>query len=178
VKWPRGDGVGPAIDTAKTRADFAADEYSDTVGLRKAMRGALVAERLFGDEADAMLNTWELSYFKSPGTRLFFIVPRAWTERVLPLTIKREGNALPPERIVRAMVGRIELLTPEHRALLNAIAHPPAGLSGKERLKAQLDAYRDLGRFRDAIILLATRSSTEYFQELIASQQISSFETR
>jgi hypothetical protein len=36
------------------------------------MKESLMQAGLFAEEADAMLNTWELSYFKSPGWRLFF----------------------------------------------------------------------------------------------------------
>ena len=65
-----------------TPAEFAGADYSSANldKLRGEMRVALKEEGLFLDEADALLNTWELSYFKSAGLRLFFMVPRA--ERV------------------------------------------------------------------------------------------------
>jgi hypothetical protein len=46
-----------------------------------------VANGLFADEAQALLDTWEISYFKSAGLRVFFIVPRAWTDYYLPLKV-------------------------------------------------------------------------------------------
>jgi hypothetical protein len=137
------------------------------------MRLALVDEGLVGDEADAMLNTWEVSYFKSPGARVFCVVPRAWTDRVLPLSISREGKALPDRQIVRAMIGRLELITPQQRDLIKTVATPPAGLSAKETLDAQLEAYRALGRFRDALILdEARRKPTDALTTLIDYQSL------
>ena len=83
---------------------------------KASLRSALVAEGLFEDEAQALLNTWELSYFKSPGLRVFFLVPRAWTDFYLPLDISV------PADLNRVMVGRIELVTPGQRNLLRQIA--------------------------------------------------------
>src|SRR5207248_1916214 len=66
------------------------------------------------------LNTWEVSYFKRPGLRLFYMVPQSWTEHAMPLRVSE--SAL----IRRAMVGRIEIVTPEQRNLLRQIAAGPA----------------------------------------------------
>ena len=165
---------------AHAQASFAESDYAaDTSSLRKEMHAALVSEGLFDDEATAMLKTWELSYFKSPGTRLFFTVPQGWTDRVLPLTLSQ------PADVTRVMVGRIELITPRHRELLGKIAAGPvpnlkevvgamaklqadparretynALASGRGDGKALgvtippiYQAYLDLGRFRTAMVL-------------------------
>jgi hypothetical protein len=161
-------------------ADYAADASA----LRKEMHAALVSEGLFDDEATAMLKTWELSYFKSPGTRLFFTVPQGWTDRVLPLTLSQ------PADVTRVMVGRIELVTPRHRESLAKIAAGPvpnlkevvaamaklqtdparreqynALASGRGNVKDLgvavppiYQAYLDLGRFRTAMVLDAAGS--------------------
>ena len=99
-------------------AKFSDEQYSsqNLVKLRSEMREALIADGLFADEADAMLNTWELSYFVSPGQRLFYILPRSWTDAVLPLSLSV------PAEIIRVMVGRIELVTPRQRQLIDQIA--------------------------------------------------------
>jgi len=104
---------------AHTPATFAADEFDshNLDKLKVSLQMALVADGLFADEAQALLNTWELSYFKSPGLRVFFLVPRAWTDFYLPLEI-----SLPAE-LQRVMVGRIELVTPEQREKLQEISH-------------------------------------------------------
>ncbi|MBW3597783.1 MAG: hypothetical protein KY475_10970 [Planctomycetes bacterium] len=157
---------------------FSTEAYSprNLAHLRKSMKAALIADGLFADEAEAMLETWELGYFKSPGVRLFFLLPRAWTDAVLPLELSHEAE------VVRTMVGRIELVTPQHRRLLERISHAPlTSLDWYEHaMKAASDhgdplrqlwegrtrfadlgvtpppEYRDylaLGRFRNALIL-------------------------
>ncbi|CAN5520096.1 hypothetical protein BH10PLA1_BH10PLA1_07600 [soil metagenome] len=109
----------PAVPDGNIYDFIPLDDYSaeNLLKLRTAMRSALVADGLFADEADAMLNTWEASYFKSPGLRVFYIVPPAWTDKVLPLKVSI------PAKITRVMVGRIELVTPEQQALLGTISN-------------------------------------------------------
>lgn len=77
---------------------------AENVGrFRSSLRDALIANGLFADEAEAMLNTWERAYFRSQGTRIMFIVPTAWLDRYLPLTVSV------PAEIVRVYIGRIDL---------------------------------------------------------------------
>lgn len=103
----------------RTPADFAPGDFSraNLAQLKAQLKAALMAAGLFADEADALLNTWEVSYFKSPGLRVFFLVPRTWTDFYLPLEIS------PPSDLRRVMVGRIELVTPRQRDLLDEISH-------------------------------------------------------
>ena len=147
--------------------------------LRKSMHRAITSAGLYRDEATAMLNTWELSYFKSSGMRLFYVLPEAWTDHQLPLEISK------PAEVKRIMIGRVELVTSEQEQALAAIAAGPVSkpdwlksglgeLPEKERAAlfndiktgakslARLDhldvpadyrAYLRLGRFRDAIVL-------------------------
>jgi hypothetical protein len=169
----RADGTSAfrPIDLAakrpETSATFADGDYKpDTTALRAAMHGALVSDGLYPDEAEAMLNTWEESYFKNAGTRVFFLVPRTWTDAVLPLTVKSAGDAVSSERMVRTMVGRVELVTPQHRELLKFVANPPGKF-------AQLGAYRDLGRFRDALVISESlRKPTTPLAKLMQEQLI------
>ncbi len=71
--------------------------------LRASLKKALLAQGLFADEAEAMLNTWKASYFQKAGLRVFYIVPRAWTDYFLPLEFSV------PARVNRVIVGRIDL---------------------------------------------------------------------
>jgi hypothetical protein len=82
-------------------ADFQPEKLA---GLRGSLKRALIKEGLFADEAEAMLNTWKHSYFEKPGLRVFYIVPRAWTDHFLPLRLSV------PARVNRVIVGRIDLL--------------------------------------------------------------------
>ena len=101
---------------------FATTDFStaNLTKLKSSMHDALVKEGLYDDEATAMLKTWELSYFKSPGLRFFYIVPRAWVDHVLPLKING-----PPTEITRVMVGRIELITDAQKAALARLSTGP-----------------------------------------------------
>jgi hypothetical protein len=146
----------------RTTASFAKTEYGSAnfLKLRDSLKAALVSEGLFDDEAQALLKTWEVSYFKSPGMRVFFLCPRAWTDYYLPLQISL------PAQINRVMVGRIELVTPEQRGKLQKLAAfspgviQEQGLQWLARWHASLDhapetyqTYLDLGRFRNALVL-------------------------
>ncbi|HLZ11541.1 MAG TPA: hypothetical protein VKP58_03050, partial [Candidatus Acidoferrum sp.] len=65
-----------------------------------------VTEGLHPDEARAMLTTWNDSWFEE-GTRLLYVVPRAFVDRVLPLTIHPA-----PASTTRVFIGRMEIVTP------------------------------------------------------------------
>ena len=90
---------------------------SDVSSLRRDLEQILVAEGLFPDEAHAMLETWNDSWFEE-GSRLLYIVPRSFVDGVLPLTIKPA-----PKNITRVFIGRMEIVTPEtERAVETAFA--------------------------------------------------------
>jgi len=84
---------------------FSASDYTPAgaAQLRGSIKKALIAQGLFADEAEAMLNTWKASYFQKPGLRVFYIVPREWTDYFLPLEFSV------PARVTRVIVGRIDL---------------------------------------------------------------------
>ena len=160
-------------------AEFGCKTRSRMRDLRKDMQQALTAHGLYEDEAIAMLNTWAASYFNTPGLRVFFTLPQDWTDRVLPLNVSGYENI----EYVRTMIGRIELVSAELRTLLQKIEaaprssrawfnnwyeknHPESAemvkelAAGSKRLEdfdleppADYQAYMQLGRFRDALIL-------------------------
>jgi hypothetical protein len=84
---------------------FSGGDYTaaGAAQLRLSLKRALIAQGLFADEAEAMLNTWKVSYFQKPGLRVFYIVPREWTDYFLPLELSV------PARVTRVIVGRIDL---------------------------------------------------------------------
>jgi hypothetical protein len=83
---------------------FGDADYRDRGELRQSLSRALIKNGLYADEANAMLNTWQASYFEKPGMRVFYIVPREWTDYFLPLRISQ------PADVTRVIVGRIDLL--------------------------------------------------------------------
>jgi hypothetical protein len=184
VTLTRGTGVLSQVPGAFESADYSLTRLAE---LRKEMHAALMADGLFADEADGLLNTWEVSYFRSHGARLFFMVPKPWTDQVLPL------KASVPAQIERAMIGRLELITPRQRLCLKRIAasqdfstqwyyewmakHPEAAnRNARRRREGDLQslredcvtipdnylAYLQLGRFRNAIVLDAFRRSADF----------------
>ena len=133
------DGEGKTLKTISSH--FAPGDYSEAnqEKLKASLHDALVAEGLFDDEAQALLNTWELSYFKSTGMRVFFLVPRAWTDYYLPL------NVSAPAKIIRVMVGRIELVTPEQRNHLRQIAQISTNVITADATRLHANFYGRLG---------------------------------
>lgn len=181
-RLPAGESHGQTPDRlCMASARFRDQDFSkdNLVVLRTQMHQALVDQGLFADEADGLLNTWELSYFQSPGQRLFYMVPQAWTDAVLPLKLSVNAD------IVRVMVGRIELVTPRQRELMQQIAETPVPdlteVIGKMRALQQdssrreaynalasgrgdssilgvpvpsiYQAFLDLGRFRTSLLM-------------------------
>ncbi len=123
-----------------SKADFSRAKLA---ALKRSMHHRLVSEGLFSDEATAMLNTWQQSYFKSGGERLFFIVPPAWTNYYLPLRISSHPA------VTRVMMGRIELVTPRQSAALKNLF---STRWNQLHMKKAIGDYRSLGRFAYALI--------------------------
>ena len=67
---------------------------------------ALTTAGLYPREAAAMIETWRDSWFEE-GMRVFYLMPRATVDAVLPIHIAPE-----PERLERVFVGRVEVLSP------------------------------------------------------------------
>ncbi|MFA6959755.1 MAG: hypothetical protein WC205_03275 [Opitutaceae bacterium] len=64
-------------------------------------------------EAHAMLATWKESYFDTPGLRVFWVIPRTFTDAILPIKVTPV-----PDKMERVLVGRSEVLTPVFERLL------------------------------------------------------------
>ncbi|MEP6673298.1 MAG: hypothetical protein ABJF10_29375 [Chthoniobacter sp.] len=87
--------------------------------LAAALRAALVRQGLYEKEAAAMVQTWESSWFQERVLRVLYTLPRAWTDRTLPLTITPA-----PKTTERVMVARAEIITPAmENALLSKVVH-------------------------------------------------------
>jgi hypothetical protein len=152
--------------------------------LRLELKAALQADGLYEDEADAMLATWRLSYFDSEGLRVFFVLPRAWTDAQLPLS-----TSVPAE-VTRVMLGRVELISAHQESALKSLYElpatafdvPPLYYQDQSVLKLMRDGatshaelyravgrpvpealrlYESLGRFRDALLAHEMRSASD-----------------
>lgn len=74
--------------------------------LRQDLERALVDLGLYPREAAAMVATWRDSWFEA-GTRVFYILPQAAVDEILPLSIDPK-----PVDVKRVFVGRLEVITP------------------------------------------------------------------
>lgn len=104
----RGDKVGYRLGGAVAKETVLdPPELTGNVDdLGRELVGMLVAQGLYGDEAQAMVETWRGSWFEE-GSRLIYIVPERFVNGILPLSIQPA-----PAQIARVFVGRLELVTP------------------------------------------------------------------
>ena len=117
----------------------------DLKDLRGELKALLISDGLYEKEAEAMLNTWRDSWFEE-GLRIFYLVPRKTTDTVLPIDIDPQ-----PASLVRVLVGRTELVTPEMEnkviAQLKILNGPSASV--RETALKEINRY---GRFAESIL--------------------------
>jgi hypothetical protein len=108
------------------------------------LKKGLIAQGLYEKEAEAMIQTWREAWFEE-GLRVFYIVPRAVTDAVLPIAIEPK-----PTELVRVLVGRIELITPEMeegiRSLVEMFTTVP-----QQRDRA-VEGLKRYGRFAEPVL--------------------------
>jgi hypothetical protein len=69
------------------------------------LEASLVSSGLYPEEARAMLESWKDSWFQE-GSRLIYIVPNSFVDKILPLSIEPQ-----PAAVRRVFVGRMEILS-------------------------------------------------------------------
>ena len=132
-------GVIPPMDQAQPLAEFTR-KISDDLTARLAESG------LFAKEARAMVNTWANSYFQTDGIRVLFVLPQSWTDAFIPMNVEPQ-----PRKIVRVMVGRLEMLSADRQRSAEAAIGKLVSRDSSERALA----YRFLheqGRYVEPII--------------------------
>jgi hypothetical protein len=108
-----------------------------------AMAAALAKEGLYAREASAMVNTWKDSWFEEDGVRVLYVLPRAWTDRTLPIELKPS-----PKELVRVMVGRLEMLIPATERALT-LEFEKAKTGDVAALNEARETLKGLGRFAE-----------------------------
>lgn len=104
----RGGAIGIATVDPRNSEQLARPTLDDDLEAAiDLVETRLVDSGLRPAEADAMIETWRGDWFE-PGLRVIYLLPRAETDAMLPLTLTP-----PPQELVRTMVGRIEVITPE-----------------------------------------------------------------
>lgn len=104
----RGEKVGYRIGgaVAKETALDPPELNGNVDDLGRELVGMLLAQGLYLDEAQAMVETWQGSWFEE-GSRLIYVLPEKVVNGILPLSIQPA-----PTQISRVFVGRLELVTP------------------------------------------------------------------
>ena len=158
ARWLAVDKLQPG----ETRVvSLAAAPGADTATLAAALRTALIGDGLYEKEAAAMVKTWETSWLGERGLRVLYTLPRAWTERTLPLAITPA-----PKTTERVMVGRAEIITPVmEQALLGTAERYLAGPAA-ERAQVVADTRAlGFGRFTEPTlrrVMMAAKRSPEF----------------
>jgi hypothetical protein len=130
--------------------------------LLAAMERSLVAQGLFPKEAAAMMKTWNASWIEE-GLRVFYLLPRAATDRILPLEL-----APAPRSIERVFVGRAEILTPDRVSEILVAAERFAQGYGRADAVA---ALRRHGRFAEPLL----REALLHYPDRVANPDLMGF---
>ena len=141
-------GVIPSMDQARPVKEVAEQIADD-------LEGRLVASGLYRKEAKAMVNTWRSSYFQTEGIRALFVLPQSWTDQFIPMDIRPK-----PRELVRVMVGRLELLTPERERLAEAAVLALASPDSARRLAA-FETLQAQGRYVEPIVRRVFKTSSD-----------------
>lgn len=158
----------PEVAAAGVAELTVPDQLATADELGDRLAEVLVATGLYEKEARAMVRTWQSSWFNEPGARLFYLVPRRLTDEIIPLTVDPA-----PDEVVRVLVGRMEVLTPEKGdRLRRTIDSLGTCLSIEaEPLRSELDA---LGRFAEpALASLRDQTDDLALREAIGRVQVS-----
>ena len=154
AQWARLDGLNPGkrqgwqrVDLDGTGKRLASDELKKQLG--DAMTEALTGQGLFPPEAKAMVKTWSSAWFTEEGLRVLYILPREWTDEILPLKLSEQ-----PCELERVMVGRAEIITPDlQKEIAAQLRLVQSGNSAAQERISQY--YKKLGRFAGPAVQLA-----------------------
>jgi hypothetical protein len=141
-------GVIPSLQGASDISTF-----SRKVGT--VVADCLEASGLYRKEAEAMVNTWRKSYFESDGIRVLFVLPQQWTDSFIPMSVHPK-----PSSLVRVMVGRTELLTPDREARAEAAILNLTSNDAAAREKA-FSFLRSQGRYVEPVVNRMLRTSRD-----------------
>ena len=136
-------------------------ELKKSIG--ETMARALIDTGLYPDEAKAMVKTWSDAWFAEEGVRVLYILPRQWTDEILPLTLNPQ-----PRELVRTMVGRAEIIMPA--AQKEIAAYLKRSNAGDQKAKEWLSDYsKKFGRFAPPAFQLGHQSLKELENKPVAN---------
>jgi hypothetical protein len=145
VSWQALDALAAGVTSV---VDLGRPTGAGVESLAATLRKALVGQGLYEKEAAAMVKTWESSWFSERGRRVLYILPRAWTDRTLPLSV------LPaPKTVERVMVARAEIITPQMEAALLHEVEQYIAAKPEERPKIVAETRAlGMGRFTGCVL--------------------------
>ncbi len=118
------------------------DKASTTDKLGDAVAALLIEQGLYEKEARAMVKTWSRDWFGDEGTRVLYVVAEPLTNDLLPIKIDPK-----PDQIVRVLVGRHDLLTPEREQEVDMLVRQLNGGSNQASEAADR-VLNKMGRYR------------------------------
>ncbi len=137
-----GNGIVAASTTKVSTSDWkVCDPKTWRTTIFRQIRDGLVSQGLTLAESDAMVKTWWKSYFEHDGLRVFWVVPQAELNKVLPIKIIPK-----PDKFVRVIVGRSDILRPNHeQKLVDKLKHGGLkGISKHRFFEPYVNRLRDL----------------------------------
>lgn len=126
-------------------------EASTTDQLAECVTRLLIDQGLFEKEARAMVKTWQKDWFHEEGTRVLYFLPRTLTDACLPMQVTPK-----PAKLVRVLVGRHDVITPEDEQRLDHLLQKQREYDtlsrklGRYRWAAESAAYQRIDKAREA----------------------------
>jgi hypothetical protein len=137
-----------SFDSKSASADVKVpDNDSTSEKLGEALVKLLTDKGLFEKEARAMVKTWSSAWFGEEGTRVLYFLPRGLTDELLPLRVEPK-----PDALVRVLVGRHDVLTPEREKQIDSWVIELTRENAQEnaKLRAAREEMEKLGRYQGA----------------------------
>jgi hypothetical protein len=141
--------AGSALSLRQSSTPSTVQELGETVV------AALLETGLYEKEARSMVKTWQSSWFGEEGTRLFYVLPQSLTDEILPLSVSPA-----PDEVVRVLVGRMEVLTPERADRIAAALADMGTCAAIHAQPLQGELVR-LGRFAEPALASMQQSETD-----------------
>ncbi|HJQ22794.1 MAG TPA: hypothetical protein VKA60_02685 [Blastocatellia bacterium] len=132
-------------------------------GIERELVTLLTSEGLYEKEAQAMVATWRDSWFED-GLRVFYVVPRRLTDQSLQLNIEPR-----PTELVRVLVGRTEVITPEMEQAIRRQLEPLNDAS-PDLSSVAMQVIRSHGRFAEPILKEMIEKTTDERQRRALEQ--------
>ena len=153
-------------DLRSSAAILPPQPNEDPASLQRDLAAALTEAGLFPKEAAAMVETWRDSWFEE-GMRVFYILPRAAVDEVIPLKITPA-----PAALARVFVGRVEVLSPGVAETLRA-ALASGDTSALARFSRFLDPFvARIGQRSGVVIAPAARAYLERTRAALSRNRV------